>query len=121
MSHDAKVLHILGSYSWVLDRTEREDCDVQVGKYKPAQRAATVLYRGAQFFAVSFAASMVGHSLTKYLVSPFTTRHCLLATQQCLMIALQSLLTTSRCLLTISDVFWLPFQSLCNTYSILTP
>lgn len=43
-------------------------CAVQVGKYSPVQRAATVLYRGAQFFAVSFAASMVGHSLTKYLV-----------------------------------------------------
>ena len=42
---------------------------VQVGKYKPAQRAATVAYRGAQFFGVSFVASMVGHSLTKYMVS----------------------------------------------------
>ena len=42
---------------------------MQVGKYNPVQRAATVLYRGTQFFAVSFAASMVGHSLTKYLVS----------------------------------------------------
>ena len=42
---------------------------MQVGKYSPVQRAATVLYRGTQFFAVSFAASMVGHSLTKYLVS----------------------------------------------------
>ncbi|KAL3155755.1 hypothetical protein ABBQ32_012772 [Trebouxia sp. C0010 RCD-2024] len=41
---------------------------LQVGKYSPVQRAATVLYRGAQFFAVSFAASLVGHSLTKYLV-----------------------------------------------------
>ena len=42
---------------------------MQVGKYSPVQRAATILYRGTQFFAVSFAASMVGHSLTKYLVS----------------------------------------------------
>lgn len=42
---------------------------VQLGNYKPAQRLATVAYRGAQFFGVSFAASMVGHSLTKYLVS----------------------------------------------------
>jgi len=38
---------------------------VQVGKYKPAQRAATVAYRGARFFGV---ASMFGHSLTKYMV-----------------------------------------------------
>ena len=44
-------------------------CAVQVGKYKPAQRAAVVAYRGAQFFGVSFVASMVGHSLTKYMVS----------------------------------------------------
>lgn len=43
-------------------------CAMQVGKYSPVQRAATVLYRGTQFFAVSFAASMVGHSLTKYMV-----------------------------------------------------
>ncbi len=42
---------------------------MQVGKYKPAQRAAVVAYRGAQFFGVSFVASMVGHSLTKYMVS----------------------------------------------------
>ncbi|KAL0045220.1 hypothetical protein WJX82_001088 [Trebouxia sp. C0006] len=38
---------------------------IQVGKYKPAQRAATVAYRGAHFFGV---ASMFGHSLTKYMV-----------------------------------------------------
>ncbi len=38
---------------------------VQVGKYKPAHRAA---YRAAQVFGVSFVASMHGHmySLTKY-------------------------------------------------------
>ncbi len=42
---------------------------MQVGKFKPAQRAAVVAYRGAQFFGVSFVASMVGHSLTKYMVS----------------------------------------------------
>ena len=42
---------------------------LQVGDYKGTQRAATVAYRGAQFFAVSFVASMFGHSLTKYLVS----------------------------------------------------
>ena len=42
---------------------------VQVGSYKPAQRAAVMAYRGAQFFGVSFMASMCGHSLTKYMVS----------------------------------------------------
>ena len=42
---------------------------LQTGNFKATQRAATVLYRGAQFFAVSFVASMAGHSLTKYLVS----------------------------------------------------
>jgi len=42
---------------------------VQVSKYKPAQRAAVVAYRGAHFFGVSFVASMLGHSLTKYTVS----------------------------------------------------
>ncbi|DBA68740.1 TPA: hypothetical protein ACH3X2_013437 [Trebouxia sp. C0005] len=41
---------------------------LQVGKYKPAQRAAVVAYRGAQFFGVSFLASALGHSLTKYMV-----------------------------------------------------
>lgn len=41
---------------------------LQVGNYKPAQRAAVVAYRGAQFFGVSFMASMTGHSFTKYLV-----------------------------------------------------
>ena len=41
---------------------------MQVGKYKPAQRAAVVAYRGAQFFGVSFLASALGHSLTKYMV-----------------------------------------------------
>ena len=42
---------------------------VQVGSYKPAQRAAVMAYRGAQFFGVSFMASVCGHSLTKYMVS----------------------------------------------------
>jgi len=42
---------------------------VQVGKYKPAQKAAVVAYRGAQFFGVSFVASVFGHSLTKHMVS----------------------------------------------------
>ena len=60
----------------------RNSCCVQVGKYNPIQRAATVLYRGTQFFAVSFAASMVGHSLTKYLVSSPTC--CGLLTHACL-------------------------------------
>jgi len=41
---------------------------VQVGKYKPAQRAAVVACKGAHVFGVSFVASMAGHSLTKYLV-----------------------------------------------------
>jgi len=52
------------------DHVSLQSCAlVQVGKYKPAQRAAVVAYRGAQFFGVSFVASMVGHSLTKYMVS----------------------------------------------------
>ena len=42
---------------------------VQVSKYKAVQRAAFIAYRGAQVFGVSFVASMVGHSLTKYMVS----------------------------------------------------
>ncbi len=42
---------------------------VQVGKYKPAQRAA---YRAAQVFGVSFVASTRGHmyNLTKYPKAP---------------------------------------------------
>ncbi len=32
---------------------------VQIGKYKPAQRAAVTAYRGAHFFSVSFVASML--------------------------------------------------------------
>ena len=56
---------------------------VQVGQYKPAQRLATVAYRGAQFFGVSFAASMFGHSLTKYVVSK-AEWHCdVLEPQRC--------------------------------------
>lgn len=57
-------------------------CAMQVGKYSPVQRAATVLYRGTQFFAVSFAASMVGHSLTKYMVRLAYLMQPLLLTHQ---------------------------------------
>lgn len=42
---------------------------VQVGEYSVQQRAATVLYRGAQFFSVGFISSVLGHSLTMSLVS----------------------------------------------------
>ena len=42
---------------------------MQVDKRKPAQRAAIVAYRGAQFFGVSFVASMIGYSLSKYMDS----------------------------------------------------
>ena len=39
---------------------------MQIGSYSLRQRLATVLYRGAQFFAVGFLSSAVGHSLTKW-------------------------------------------------------
>ena len=33
-----------------------------------AQRVTTYLYRGLQFLAIGFGASVVGHGLTKYMV-----------------------------------------------------
>eukprot|EP00884_Botryococcus_braunii_P015964 jgi/Botrbrau1/3050/Bobra.0070s0045.1 len=41
---------------------------MQVGSYTVGQRAATVAYRGIQFFFVGFLSSVIGHSLTTYLV-----------------------------------------------------
>ena len=75
---------------------DTEAVDTQVGKYNPAQRAATVLYRGTQFFVVSFAASMLGHSLTKFLVglscAPLPALTCSTA---CLLRSLVPLLASS--------------------------
>ena len=34
-----------------------------------AQRVTTYLYRGLQFLAIGFSASVIGHGLTKYMVS----------------------------------------------------
>jgi Protein RETICULATA-related len=40
----------------------------QVGNFTPAQRLGAYFYRGLQFFVIGFGSSVVGHSLTKYLV-----------------------------------------------------
>lgn len=44
----------------------KEVVHMQIGDFSLSQRFTTVLYRGAQFFAVGFASSAVGHSLTKW-------------------------------------------------------
>lgn len=41
---------------------------LQAGPYTLPQRAMTIAYRGAQFFCVGFATSVVGHSITKAAV-----------------------------------------------------
>lgn len=41
---------------------------LQAGNFTLAERAATVLYRGLQFFAVGFTTSAIGHSFTKWAV-----------------------------------------------------
>ena len=41
---------------------------MQVGNYTVAQRVMTYLYRGLQFLAIGFSASVIGHGLTKYMV-----------------------------------------------------
>lgn len=89
-------------------------CAVQVGKYSPIQRAATVLYRGTQFFAVSFAASMVGHSLTKYMV-----RHTHLMQPLCLTHQLPCQPTLAHVLAyshILNDAFWHSCVQLCSPY-----
>ena len=43
---------------------------MQVGNYAMSQRLGAYFWRGAQFFAVGFGSSMVGHTLTKTLVRP---------------------------------------------------
>jgi Protein RETICULATA-related len=45
---------------------------MQVGNYTAAQRVTTYLYRGLQFLAIGFSASVIGHGLTKYMVSRAT-------------------------------------------------
>ena len=40
----------------------------QIGTFSLRQRAATVVLRGSQFFAVGFLSSLLGHGLTVYLV-----------------------------------------------------
>ncbi|KAA6424151.1 MAG: hypothetical protein FRX49_06110 [Trebouxia sp. A1-2] len=52
LDHDSRKDQFLRSLS-------EED---RVGKYKPAQRAAVVAYRGAQFFNVNFVARVFGHN-----------------------------------------------------------
>ena len=41
----------------------------QIGTFSVRQRAATVVLRGSQFFAVGFLSSLLGHGLTVYLVT----------------------------------------------------
>ncbi|KAK9824347.1 hypothetical protein WJX72_009595 [[Myrmecia] bisecta] len=41
---------------------------LQVGPFSPVQRLATIGYRGLQFFCVGFGSSILGHSLTKFMV-----------------------------------------------------
>ena len=63
---------LLSAISKHINAGDASDCDfvlMQVSKYKAAQRAAIMAYNGAQFFGVSFVASMVGNSLTKYIAS----------------------------------------------------
>ena len=43
-------------------------CGMQIGNFHMAQRAATFVVRGSQFFMVGFLSSALGHGLTVKLV-----------------------------------------------------